>query len=679
MTTFNRNIDIEDIFAEDGAIADFKEGYKPRPAQIEASKRINEAIKGNNNAIIEGGTGIGKSFAYLFPTLKNIAESNFKKKAVIVTSGISLQEQLVNKDLPFAVKVMSSLYPNWKKDFKFTLLKGKQNFICLEKAEEMGLTYLPKTAISESFHEVHDFIRQTKTGDLSDMNTVLDREVLELVTCSKKSECKGKECNLYNECYYTKHRKVIEESSIIVTNYHMLFSNIEVGGAILPDYDILVFDEAHEAANIFRDFDSQKLSVNTILNIRNKVSELNNKTKEFAKVLSNDTIKGYISDFELAFHELEDIYKDIYSPVTIDNEDMLPDSIYELEEKIRPLFYTADELSCKLQDRCRAIDDKESDDYKKNSEAARVLSVISELIYSIIDFIGNLKYKIADDNEVVYVEILNETIYIGSKKIEIGETLNSELFESENLSCIFTSATMSVAGSFEYIKEQIGIKFNSKKTIEFIANSPFDLTKQQLWYLPPNTCNGNEAGFDSYAASNMAEIIDACNGGTLCLFTSIRSMRSARMYLDRELGDKYRILSQGDMPKSKLVKEFTEDKDSVLLGTKSFFTGIDVPGDSLRCVIIDKFPFAQPTDPVQQKLKLKPNSFYKYSIPDMIILLKQAVGRGVRSIDDKCVVCILDGRMSTAKYKARIFNSFGYKKTATRDVEDIKSFVKGEN
>lgn len=670
-------ISLNDIFGEDGAISDFKEDYKPRPQQIAAAEIVESALDEQCNALIEGGTGIGKSFAYLFPSLKQIADSDFNKKVVVVTSGISLQEQLVLKDIPFAADVMASLYDNWMDEFSYSLLKGRQNFVCLDKVEDIGLTYLQKEAISSNFHEIYDFIRETFTGDLSELNSVPEKEVLEAIACTRQGECKRKDCNFFEDCYYVKHRKCIDNSSLIVTNYHMLFSDLKVGGGVLPPYDILIFDEAHEAADIYRDFDGKKISVHSMLNVRNKISELHGVTKRFIKDFDQEKIRGYVSNFERSFYDLTLMYGNLSSPKVLTSVDMIPNSIYEIPNELMELYSDISIAYTRESDRLKAISEHD-DNYTECSNACRVLAVIDESLFSIIEFINSIKNKIEDENEVVWVEDINGNIILGSKKIEIGEALNKELFEKENLSCIFTSATISTGGTFDYIKEQIGLKFNNKKIIEFIADSPFDLTKQQLWYLPPNTCDGNKPGFDEYACSNMIELADACNGGTLCLFTSIKAMRNARLKFDKELGHKYTILAQGDKPRSKLIEQFRDDEDSILLGTKSFFTGVDVAGNSLRCLIIDKFPFAQPTDPVQQELRLKDNAFYKYSIPDMIILLKQGIGRGVRSINDKCVISVLDGRMSTANYKVRVFNSFGYKKTSTRDIEVVKKFFSQE-
>lgn len=670
-------ITMDDIFKDGGALSDFNPSYKERPMQIEGAKIIQEGINTASNVILEGECGFGKSYAYLFPVLNKIAESGFSKRAVLVTSGISLQEQLYTKDVPFAEKVMQSLYPNWPHDFKFTLLKGRQNFICNKKVDDIGLYTMHKTMIDSKYKDIWEFANETKTGDLSELNFVPQQDVLNNIACTQRGECIGtKECPFGEECYYNKHKIRLNSSEVIITNYHMLFSDMQTGGKILPPYDILVFDEAHETAGIFRDFDSSKLSVNNAMNLRNKASEVNNIKKE-VQILDNDVFKNLIKDFEIAFIDIDKKFQDLSSAHLIYSADELPNSFKNLVEGLDDVdseLGRALEKQESLFEYIKSAYGEEDDEYKEQSRIMSILQMMDNMTSEMGYMIKSLDSILKDENNVVWLEKVNDITYLSHKKVEVGESLNESFFAKEGLTSIFTSATISVGGSFDYIKEQLGINLSGKKTLEFMGGSPFNLTEQQLWYLPPNSLDGNKFGFDNTIAPNMKNIIESVGGGALCLFTSVKNMRNTYYELNRELGHKYRIYVQGDMPRTKLIEAFKADRDSVLLGTRSFFTGVDVPGDALRAVIIDKFPFPQPTDPVQQKLKDRANSFYKYSIPEMIITLKQAIGRGVRSIDDKCVVSILDGRMATAKYKGRINNSFNYKKTGTRNLEDLEKF-----
>ena len=247
---------------------------------------------------------------------------------------------------------------------------------------------------------------------------------------------------------------------------------------------------------------------------------------------------------------------------------------------------------------------------------------------------------------------------------------------SPKMRCIFTSATISSGNNFNYLKQSLGLdKIEKDRVAEYLGKSPFDLTNQELWYLPEDAVPANDKRFLEVSLRQIEEIINATKGGVLVLFTSTNSMRECKKYLE-ERNIVGRVMMQGEMSKSKLLEEFKNDEDSNLLATKSFFTGVDIQGHALRCVIIDKLPFETPTEPIQQKLNEEKGAFFKYSLPSMIISLKQGVGRGIRTIDDKCVICILDQRIASAKYKETIFKSFKYKKTATRSLDEVRNFTR---
>lgn len=659
---------IDEIFAEDGPIKQLKPDYKSREPQIQMASRIHRGLQEPSNIVIEGETGSGKSFAYLMPICNEIAQ-NPNKKVVIATSGISLQEQLMYKDVPFAISVIENIYPDIRGEIKYALLKGRQNFLCNYKADNVGLLDMNEAMLSPELKGLKKFAKKTKTGDFSELEFVPDYETLRQVACTDKGECLGSNCEFAQECYYNKAKRKLMESNIIITNYHMLFSDINSGGRILPEYDIIVLDEAHETANIYREFDSKSCSLGAIQSIRNKASQAKNENKAVEQRLDIEIFQDYIKAFEILSAAILSKYPSLESPQIITDIEQIPKgALAGLKEASSKVCNTA--LS--LLDMFDCIDEDSSE------EALRckgILQSLDSMCSDMHSFISDLDTLIDDENNAVWIESVNGTASINIKKVDTGSSIYNNLLSRPHLTSIFTSATITVAGSFDYIKKQVGIDLSPKNCITYIGQSPFNLTEQQLWYLPDNAINGNDREFSKYAPTQIMDIIDQTRGGALCLFTSVKAMRDTADILKRYKGREYTIMVQGDAPRTKLIERFRDDKNSILLGTKSFFTGVDIQGDSLRCVIIDKFPFPQPTDPVQQKLMERDNSFYKYSIPEMIISLKQAVGRGVRSVDDKCVIAILDGRMSTAKYKARVNNSFGYKKTGTRDISKIGEFL----
>lgn len=669
----NINIDLDNIFAEDGLIAKLKEDYVPREAQIEASKTILNGIQNSITTFIEGETGMGKSFAYLFPSINALLEDRGEdgfpadSKLIIVTSGIALQEQLVKKDIPFVLKVLAQDYEYEAINMPYTLVKGKSNFICLDKAIAEGLT--TGSVIDPRYKKLAEFVNTTSTGDLSELDFVPEKEVLESVTCSKNGECLGKKCPFYSDCFYYIHRQAVSNSRIIVTNYHYFYSNIKTGGAILPKANITVFDEAHEAATIYRDFNQIKVSPNSMMSFRNKITEVHNLTKAHINLLAIEPINELIRDFEIAFSKLGSLITNKFDEKPlIKNFDSIPVDILNLKKHLDDLFTRV----------CRAIEIQESlieynDDNNDSDSLEKALNALKTAFATLsemIDFLIALKGNIEDPNIAVWTEEINGTFYLSSKPVNVSNSFKEQILSSETNTCIFTSATLSVAGSFDYVKSELGV---DGKSLDYIGHSPFNLETQQLWYLPENAVEGNSPDFNKIYISQIEEIIKATNGGVLCLFTSVSAMKNAANTL------RYRtnvnIMCQSEKPKTKLIEDFKADINSCLFATKSFFTGVDVKGKALRAVVIDKFPFPQPSDPIQKVLMDKPNAFYKYCIPEMVILFKQAVGRGVRGIDDKCVISILDNRLATARYKRKINSSFDYKKTATRDLEKVKQFI----
>lgn len=672
----NTKIMVEDIFKDEGVLAGRIPGYQERPSQTEIAKTNETALASCKHTITEGPCGTGKTFAYLIPVLKEIAESDFTKKAVVVTSGISLQEQLASKDVPFSIEVVKELYPNWPSNFTATLLKGRQNFVCNEKFERVDLGKFSGISVEGgNFKEISDWYAETKTGDLSELSFVPDQKTMELIACTTQGECTGRNCDKYSECFYQKHKGKLAMSNLIVTNYHMLFSDMKIGNKILPKYDILVFDEAHEAAGVYRDFMSVRVTPGSFTHIRNKITEITNKCAEFKEELAPyfEKIKFYSDEF---FHVLDVNYSGkLKSPKIVESQKEIPDTdnIITCLKSLQSVLLSISEDAAQNIAMYQGMEDTE-----RAGAYTSVLSIsesLHEMIVEINFLLGNVDEINKNKNNVIWIEDNEKFLSISRKTVDVGDSMVRDYFSSEDISCLLTSATMSVGGDFSYIKEQLGLdKISSGRVLEYIGKSPFDLTEQQLWYLPKDCIDGNKQGFDESLPRHVLEIVMATGGGALCLFTSIRNMNNCYWELKRKLPGGIKILKQGDMPRTRLLEQFKEDSDSVLLATKSFFTGIDVQGDALRCVIIDKFPFPQPTDPIQQKLKERDNSFYKYSIPEMVISLKQAVGRGVRTVDDKSVIAILDGRMATARYKSKINNSFNYKKTGTRDLSDLTEF-----
>lgn len=718
---------IESIFDAEGIMKHYKSDYIPRPSQIEAAGLVYKSLNQKAHVIMEGPCGFGKTFAYLVPAFLSLYENpmcttsygeDMKRRIVIATDGISLQEQLLYKDIPLVEKIFYNLY---NKHLICTLLKGRQNFFCLAKAGELEATGAKTTEQAA----VIKWAAGSTTGDFSELNFVPKYDTVTSVACTEEGECRGKRCPAYSVCFYQKHKQKALMADVIVTNYHLLFSDLKISlssdskTTLLPRYSSLIFDEAHKVADIYRGFMETSFSLNTIRYIRRKVTEMRKNSfinymfsdqykidnvfgeedgiaDRNAKYPVSDKIESLLGVTQNLFNSIATKYlkHDKYSEVVLAGNglhkpDFLQDVILEIESLYSSIMIIIERIERLSETK---LDDPDILQTKNKLDAA--LRRLDENLHILKD----LKSDTIKDDEVIWFDksedrgndSMCERIAIKKKPVSVAQSMFDSFFGRDDLSCVLTSATLSVNGGYTYLKDELGLSLCSQSVVpkeinEFIGHSPFDLSAQELWYLPKKAVDAkldrNSDGSNPFAealTSITSELAVACRGGILCLTTSNKNMNlcyQAIVNAVRHHKLNIKVFKQGDMPKKKLVESFQEDRDSILVATKSFFTGIDVPGDSLRCVIIDKLPFQMQSDPVVLKRNAEDKSFFKYSIPAMIIDLKQAVGRGVRTIDDRCVIAIIDNRLSSAGYKNMIFGSFPYKMNGTREISDVEKFL----
>ena len=662
------------VFGENGILSSMLEKYKPRNGQLNAIPLIWDAMQTNHHCLIEGPCGFGKTFAYLFPAMMEAAEKG--KRVIVATSGITLQDQLYRKDAPFIAEVIKEYT---KQEVSIGYLKGRQNYICNKKISEVAFSMKNGAVVDNEASRLVDFYENTKTGDKDELDYVPSFNIWSELACNK-DDCEGKNCSFKHECFYYKAKAQAESKQVLITNYHILLADKDTKGKLLGEYDILVCDEAHELPGITRDYYEARFGVSSIADIKRKVTLI---AKKYGDIVDCNMLRAQV---DMAASACNDYIEKITNSLSY----MKPGDMALVDMNIEGKIYgwTAPKLALdNLYESLTAymdefVDSNEDNDiqvYKLLDNLSSSVKLMSENLEKIA---GGYTYDNDIDNIVRFVEMnKNKKIDLKLKFKKVDELfeklfISRQLMENRPLSILLTSATISVDGNFNYIKDQLGIK-ELYNTLEYIGESPFDLQNQEIWYLPPNAKNGNDPNFNNRMLQDFLEVVVTCNGGVLGLFTSVYNMKSASRFLydNMPVDTHIEVFTQGEMPREKLISNFKNELDSVLIGTKSLFTGVDVPGDALRCVFIDKLPFPNMADPVQQALSKEPGAFFKYSIPSMIIDLKQAVGRGVRSVTDRCVIVIADNRMSTANYKQKIFGSFNYPKTGTRNIDDIIDFM----
>lgn len=651
---------IEGVFGPEGLLSQKFEGYAPRKGQVDMAAAVEKAIADHSHLIAEGPTGTGKSLAYLVPaiewaTKKDPVAPSRAKKVIVVTGNIALQEQLVGKDLPLLQGIMPEA-------FQFCLAKGRNNYLC---ADALGKT-LANNALAGKDGQIQRLLawaQTTQTGDVSEFPETPEPSLWKQVSTTS-DECKGSSCKWFQQCFAEKAKRAMLGAQIVVTNYHMFFAHLLIRekmrelqqrGApvdldvVLPPADVVVFDEAHKAADIARDFLGFQITRGQIDWL---VRGFNHELGEAAKRSADQFFRA------LGEHRRSRTYKS------------------RLKEG-HPLAAVGEALSATLSlvadfYRKAAAAASWSPDERAELEvrgkrgaqlASQVLEAISpETRDDMVYFIEENTIRSRDGERTVYA--------LKSKPIEVGAWLDRALFQSYP-TVVVTSATLATgnAGGFEFVKKELGLK----QAAEMVAESPFAWRDQVLFVVPKTMADAKDyAAFAPEAARHVRSIARATKGRLLGLFTSFKGL-SAAYDACRDLP--FHVFKQGEMPRTMLVNKFKADVSSCLLGCESFWAGVDVPGESLSCVVIDRLPFPTPEDPIVDAISAKDDRwFFNYAVPRAIIQFKQGFGRLIRTTTDRGVVVCLDRRVTDMSYGRSFVAALPRGIGFSREVSSIESF-----
>jgi len=629
---------IDEVFGATGYLAKKFSGYTPRPGQIALARAVDGAIRDGEHVMAEGPTGTGKSIGYATPATYHAAKSG--KRVVIVTANIALQEQLVRKDLPLLAEVLP-----WK--FSFALLKGKNNFLCLDRfyeSESKGELELYDVAADMDMQRaIVDWARATKTGDVSELPFEPPARLWRRFSVSA-DDCKGSDCHFYEECHAVRARAVAAEANVIVTNYHLLFAHLQVREAtgedlVLPPFDIAILDEGHKAADIARDFFGFRVTAGSV---------------RWAGRLLSKAGAGKLGDKLNA--ETDRFFDRLLT--------LRRSTAYKTRLR-QPHAVPWSELCAALREAARAYTGacEAATDSDERAELRRVLRRAEALAEQI-----ETAMTLADPGAVYFIEEdMKGRALLCAKPIEVASRLRQTLFDATE-SVTVTSATLSTGGSFDFVARELGVP----EPRAIIADTPFRWEEQALLIVPEGMPEPNDPSFPASVASTFAEIIDLARGRTLGLFTSYRNLNAT---YQRVAGNGHRVLKQGDMPRTALIEEFRRDVGSVLLGTESFWAGVDVPGESLSCVVIDRLPFPTPDDPVLDAITQRDSRWFtNYSVPRAVIAFKQGFGRLIRTVTDRGVVVVLDRRLVTKPY-GRLFTDSLPNVLKSRRLDSIRRFL----
>ncbi|MBQ4875934.1 ATP-dependent DNA helicase [Pseudoalteromonas luteoviolacea] len=630
---------IEQYFSKTGPLANHFSGYQPRQPQIEMAVAIDDIVKNGGQCVVEAGTGTGKTFAYLVPALINT------KKIVISTGSKALQEQLYHRDLPNLLKALG-------KGRKTALLKGRANYLCTYRLNQ-HVAHVP-TDDPDVMHQlamVAKFATETQSGDLADcVGIEEDAKVLPYVS-STADNCLGKECPDFAECYIRKARLKAMEADLVVINHHLFFADMAVKDSgfaeLMPTADTYVFDEAHQVNEIASDYFGESISTKQLNDLVNDIrviylSDMPDML-QLGKTLNKLTTS--IADLRLVFGG---------DGARGDWREALKDKV--ICEALHRVIGNLDFLY-KVLKLCLDRSDKIEHPFER-----------------VLAFKGQMEraFDVAQTGYSYWFETTRRFVTIHITPLDVSNRFQ-ELVKKTEAGFVFTSATLSVDNKLDHFNASLGLKPDFHK----IVDSPFDYQKQALLCLPRYLPETKDELMPHSLVKIAKSVINAAEGRTFLLFTSYRVMHL--VYEGISTATEYPVFMQGQSSKRIILEQFIRHGNAVLLGTASFWEGVDVRGDALSCVVIDKLPFTSPDDPLlQAKMKDAELSgkepFEDIQLPQAVIALKQGVGRLIRDRSDKGVLIICDNRLVTRKYGETFIKSLP-PMTRTRDLEKALNFL----
>ena len=644
-----------DFFAPGGVLSRSTLLYEFRRGQLEMAQAVERALDEKRHLIVEAGTGTGKTLAYLLPALRS------GRRVIISTGTKNLQEQLFFKDIPFLESLLGPL--------RVCYMKGRANYVCRHKLYALrSQPILSGLEEISQYHAIAEWEKTTETGDRAEIDDLPETSQLWAKLDARSDACLGQSCPDYERCFITEMRRRAAESDVIIVNHHLFFADLAIkqqagvapDAGVLPEAGIVIFDEAHELEDVASSYFGISLSnirfeelardLETMLrakqalnsSITSAAQTARERARMFFAALPRGSANRSGGDGRIPFLNREEFLEaqgDLYLG--------LLNALHRLEGEL---------------ERVRGVE--EAPPLRKRAADIR----------------EQLKFLLEanERNTVFWLERRGgrghgsaPVTYLQATPIDVSELLGELLFENFP-SIVLASATLTVQGGFAHIRKRLGM--NDAR--ELVVPSHFRYGEQALLYLPPDMPDPRDANFQEEAAKRIRRMLDITHGRAFCLFTSYQQMHDLYERLLVEVG--YPLLLQGTAPRKALLEEFRETPSAVLFGTSSFWQGVDVQGEALSCVIVDRLPFAVPTDPVvQARMRAIEegggNPFFEYQVPSAVITLKQGFGRLIRSLEDRGVLMLLDPRIQRQRY-GRVFIESLPPYRVTQDIAAVEKF-----
>jgi ATP-dependent DNA helicase DinG len=611
---------MEKIFGPSGLLAQKLNSYEYRPEQRQMAQAVTRAFAQERFLIVEAGTGTGKTLAYLIPAVLS------GKRVIISTGTKTLQEQLFFRDVPFIQEKLG--FP-----FKASFMKGRNNYLCRRRFRLFSRQPL-FGALEEISHyqALKKWAGRTRTGDRAELEELPEDLALWKEVCASSETCLGQGCEVFDRCFVTRMRQEAAGSEVVIVNHHLFLADLAVRlkgyGEVLPRYEAVIFDEAHQLEEVATQYFGTAISnfrfEELVRDVRREVAAAKLKDEALNKT-SGELLEGQEQFFGL-FRGREPCYRL--------REAHLQGRVQESAAKLVEGFTF---LSAHIEG------------MKDPPEGLRTLRRrADEMKRQFWEVLG-----LSDTRLVYWCEVRGRGVFLHASPVDVSSELKDQLYNRVK-TAVFTSATLSAQGNFRFFKERLGLEGALGDAMEeLLLDSSFDMESQTLLYLPENLPDPNHPTFVRRAAEEIEKILTHTRGRAFVLFTSVRNMEEAYGLLKGRLP--FTCFVQGERPKSALIQAFKEDIHSILFATASFWEGVDVQGEALSCVIVDRLPFSPPNEPIMEARLERiayfgGSPFWDYQVPSAIILLKQGLGRLIRTRQDRGLLAILDPRILRKSY-----------------------------
>ncbi|MGO8759552.1 MAG: ATP-dependent DNA helicase [Terracidiphilus sp.] len=662
---------LHEFFAPGGILANSPLPYEHRPGQYEMAKAVERALAERRHLIVEAGTGTGKTLAYLLPALRT------GQRIIVSTGTKALQDQLYFRDVPFLEALLGDLHVCY--------MKGRANYLCRRKLVALrDQPILSGLEEIDEYRQIAEWEQTTETGDRAELSGLPESSPLWQKLDARSEACLGSTCPDYRRCFITEMRRRALESDLIIVNHHLFFADTAVrlaaasapDAGILPESAAVIFDEAHELEEVASQYFGRSLS-----NIR-----FEDLARDADVLLRGKT--GYLELVTL-IQQLRERARLFFSALPVSGDGRHPftdrqDFLESSGDLYHGVAATLKILEAEL--------DRVSDADEAPGLQARAAALRADLEFMLESNASNMVFWIERRGHGAGAANPSEsdtsarsarhsrggarTTFLQATPIDVSELLHELVFD-QIPTAVLTSATLTVQGGFEHLRRRLGLT----ECRELVVPSHFRYDRQALLYLPPNMPDPRTPGFIDEASSTIERVLRITRGRAFCLFTSYAQMRALYERLLPVLD--FPILLHGTAPRKALLEEFRSTPNSVLFGTSSFWQGVDVQGEALSCVIIDRLPFAVPSDPVvQARMKAIEESggrpFFDYQVPEAVLTLKQGFGRLIRSLEDRGVLVLLDPRVRTQRY-GQIFLQSLPPYRITQTITDVEAFFGAKN